>query len=115
MVGTVPNEMRCLWIKERHILPVSGCCPISFNPQVGSEIEIEYEPAQSILEVATLRAYVDSFIGGKDGVRSMEGMIQQIAQDCANYVGTKVTVRAHLLIEPGQRMELECRAFPQRL
>jgi hypothetical protein len=85
---------------------------VSANPRAGSEIEIEYEPQARILEVAALRAYVDSFIGGKGEVRSMEGMIQQIAQDCANYVGTRVTVRARLLLEPNQRMELECRAFP---
>lgn len=60
-----------------------------------------------------LRAYVDSYQGGRGEVRSMEGMIQQIAQDCSDTIKTPVWVRAHLNITPSQQMYLECSALPR--
>lgn len=63
-----------------------------------------------VLEVASLREYVDSYKGGKGDIRSMEGMIQQITQDCANAVKTVCHVRAELVIEPNQEMILDCSA-----
>ena len=107
---TQPNEKRCHRTKERHILPLPPCCPVSGNPREGSVLEIEYTVLDKILEVASLRAYVDSYMGGRGDVRSMEGMIQQITQDCANAVQTTVHVIARLTIEPNQRMEIECSA-----
>lgn len=113
MLKTQPNESRCKSTKETHILPVPVCCPFSQNPRPGSTLRIEYRLSELILEVATLKAYVDSYIGGKGDIRSMEGMIQQITQDCANAVQTSVWVKAHLVIEPRQEMILECSANPQ--
>jgi 7-cyano-7-deazaguanine reductase len=111
---TVANEKRCLWTQETHVLEISDCCPISHNPLSGSTIEIVYDPDGTILEVAALRAYVNSFRGGRGGIRSMEGMIQSIAQDCADTVRTYVRVNAHLLIDPAQQMKLKCAASPSR-
>jgi hypothetical protein len=62
--------------------------------------------------VHSLRAYIDSYQGGRLSVRSMEGMIQQIAQDCANALGAYVKVSASLSIDPDQQMSLSCAAFP---
>jgi hypothetical protein len=107
---TQPNEKRCHTMQETHVLALAPCCPVSGNPLEGSEIEISYRVNDKILEVAALRAYVDSYIGGRGDVRSMEGMCQQITQDCANAVGTCVHTRAVLNIEPGQRMIVECSA-----
>lgn len=107
---TKPNEARCNSMTETHILDLKPCCPMTHNPRAGSVIEIEYRPGKLILEVASLRAYVDSYIGGRGDVRSMEGMIQNITQDCANTVKTSVRVTAILIIEPEQRMKLECAA-----
>lgn len=111
---TQPNEARCAQTRETHILQIPVCCPVSDNPRPGSELEIEYTPGETVLEVVSLRAYVDSYQGGRGDVRSMEGMIQQITQDCANVLGRAVWVRANLVIEPGQRMRLECSAFAKR-
>ncbi len=105
-----PNERRCARTRETHILPLAACCPMSNNPTIGSEIEIAYSPADSILEVQSLREYIDSYIGGRGAIRSMEGMIQQITQDCADALKTMVHVRANLNINPNQRMILECAA-----
>ena len=108
---THPNERRCYRMTEVHILTLPACCPISGNPRKGSFIEIQYSPEKRLLEVASLRAYVDSYRGGRGDVRSMEGMIQQITQDCANAVGVMVHVVATLKIAPRQQMKLECCAL----
>lgn len=107
---TQPNEKRCHTMREAHILPLPSCCPVTQNPQPGSKLRIEYRPEELILEVASLRAYVDSYVGGRGDVRSMEGMIQQITQDCANTVRVTVHATATLFIEPNQEMELQCSA-----
>lgn len=76
-----------------------------------SEITIEYSPDGLHLEVASLLEYINSYIGGKGTIRSMEGMIQQITQDCANAARVMVHVRAKLEINPGQKMEIDCAAY----
>lgn len=76
-----------------------------------SEIEISYSPANFILEVAALRAYVDSYQNGRGDVRSMEGMIQAICQDAANTVQTMVHCTARLTLNPGQLEVVECSAL----
>lgn len=112
VLKTVANEKRCLWMKETHRLELPRCCPVSGNPQPGSEVAISYEPNGHCLEVAALKGYIESYVGGRESVRSMEGMIQQIAEDCAKAIGVGVSVEADLLIEPDQRMELCCRGWP---
>ncbi len=112
MIETQPNERRCNGMVETHILPLNPCCPRSGNPLVGSKLTITYRPGDLILEVASLRSYVDSYIGGKGEIRSMEGMIQAITQDCANAVKINCEVVAELLIEPRQEMRLVCHAYP---
>lgn len=107
---TQPNEERCHSMKSVHALDLKPCCPMSGNPLAGSIIEIEYRADRHLLEVEALRQYVDSYIGGRGDVRSMEGMIQQITQDCANTLGCMVHVTARLNIAPEQRMILECAA-----
>ena len=117
ILKTVPNERRCQHMTESHILTLPACCPVSGNPQRGSTIEITYTPQGRLLEVAALRAYVDSFQGGKnlpdgDYIRSMEGAIQQITRDCTEALKATTTVTATLLIKPEQRMILLCTHTP---
>jgi NADPH-dependent 7-cyano-7-deazaguanine reductase QueF len=88
---------------------------VSGNPKAGSCLSIRYEPNDRLLEVAALRAYVDSYTGGLGDIRSMEGMVQQITQDCADAIQTLCYVRADLVIEPNQKMILECSATPNRI
>jgi len=101
-------------MRETHTIPLKPCCPVSGNPQEGSTIAIAYSPDGKLLEVEALRAYVDSYQGGRGDVRSMEGMCQQITQDCANVLGVMVHAVAELVITPGQRMTLECSALATR-
>jgi NADPH-dependent 7-cyano-7-deazaguanine reductase QueF len=114
MIKTQPNERRCHHTEEEHRLDLPECCPISKNPRPGSSITIQYAPVDLFLEVASLKAYIDSYQGGRGDVRSMEGMIQAIAQDCADTVRARVTARADLVIEPSQRMVVTCQASPRR-
>jgi NADPH-dependent 7-cyano-7-deazaguanine reductase QueF len=113
MIATQPNEARCSCTWEKHTLELPPCCPVTKNPQPSSYIEISYAPLSLILEVASLRAYIDSYQGGRGDVRSMESMIQQIAQDCADTIKQTVRVLAHLIIEPRQKMMLDCTAYPK--
>lgn len=112
-IDTQPNEKRCNRTEMRHILNLSPACPVSQNPRPGSKIIIKYEPAEKILEVASLLSYVESYKGGRGEIRSMEGMIQAITQDCANSVGVPVYVKAKLLLDPSQRMIVKTSALVQ--
>lgn len=107
---TQPNEARCQSTRETHIIDLPACCPMTQNPQPGSTIEISYRPHLLILEVASLHVYIQSYVGGKGDIRSMEGMIQAITQDAANATRTTVHVVANLNLTPTQKMRLECAA-----
>lgn len=112
MIKTQPNEKRCGETVERHEFELPPCCPITKNPQTGSCVKIKYRPDKTILEVDSLHGYIREYIGGRLDVRSMEGMIQNIAQDCANSVGVKVKVSARIILQPIQKMKLVCTAYP---
>lgn len=112
---TQPNEHLCRSMRESHILAIPPCCPYSGNPLDGSTIKITYSPLDHVLEVAALRAFVDSYKGGKGKIRSMEGMIQSITQECANAVKVCVEVVAILKIAPSQEMILECTTTPKEI
>lgn len=110
MLLTQPNTKQNIQLWQRHDLPLPSCCPVSGNPQPGSVVSISYRPHAAFIEVYSLRKYIDSYVGGKDGVRDMEGMIQQIAADCAAVVGVAVTVRANIILQRGDKMRLTARA-----
>jgi hypothetical protein len=57
---------------------------------------------------------VTRHVGGKGDVRSMEGMLQQIAQVCADVLEVDVKLTSELVIEPRQVMRVTCFAFPGR-
>lgn len=106
------NECRCDFTEHEHVLDLPQCCPISGNPQPGSTITIAYRGTKGFLEVAALRSFIDSYVGGKGEVRSMEGMLQEIAQACADILRVDVKLSSHLIIEPRQIMRVKCFAFP---
>lgn len=110
---TQPNTQRCITTWEWHVLPFSGMCPFSGNPQTGSQLAILYRPGRTFLEVYALNAYIEDFKGGRGVVRDMEGMIQVIAQDCANTLDTGVTVGAYIRLHDGNAMTVMCQAMPK--
>lgn len=107
-----PNEGRCAFTEHEHILDLQRGCPVTGNPQPGSTITIASKGTKEFLEVAALRSFVDSYIGGRNDVRSMEGMLQEIAQACANFLKVDVKLTSELLINPAQVMKITCYAFP---
>jgi NADPH-dependent 7-cyano-7-deazaguanine reductase QueF len=110
MIKTQPNEARCDRTMVMHELQLPKCCPRSGNPFPGSWVQISYRPEKLLLEVASLKEYIASYVGGRGDVRSMEGMIQNITQDCANTLRCEVEATADLKIEPEQRMLVMCTA-----
>jgi NADPH-dependent 7-cyano-7-deazaguanine reductase QueF len=101
-LATMPNEEPETRTVMRHTLPLPSCCPVSGNPQPGSEIRISYEPAGSVLEVYHLDSYLRSYVGGHpDGTRNMEAMVQHVARDCAAILGVRVRVYARVLLQHG--------------
>lgn len=110
---TQPNEKRCSGMAEKHVLFLPQCCPMTKNPQSGSRLIIRYRPDALLLEVQSLYDYIQSYVGGRLDVRSMEGMIQNIAQDCADALKSKVKAKAVLLLAPEQKMILQCKAWPK--
>lgn len=113
-IRTQPNERRCGHMVERHGFYLPPCCPVTKNPQPNSTIQIKYRPDRLILEVAALREYIMEYVGGRIDVRSMEGMVQNISQDCANAVGVEVRVKAKIRLLPEQTMKLICKAWPRQ-
>jgi NADPH-dependent 7-cyano-7-deazaguanine reductase QueF len=107
---TQPNEHPEIKLYEQHIVKLPACCPVSGNPQAGSTITISYTPAACFLEVYSLQKFVNSFVGGREGVRDMEGMVQVIAHETAKALGVTVKVRADLNLQNEQRMVLRVRA-----
>jgi NADPH-dependent 7-cyano-7-deazaguanine reductase QueF len=73
-------------------------------------VSIRYTPKETVLEVASLRDYIDSYVGGRGEIRSMEAMIQQIAADCRNALEVAVEVTADLVIAPEQQMVVRATA-----
>lgn len=114
VIATQPNEKRCGAMREEHEFALPPCCPITKNPQPGSYIRIRYRPKNLLLEVQSLHDYIKEYVGGRLDVRSMEGMIQNIAKDCANTLGVKVKVKCNLVIIPLQKMKLECTGYPEK-
>jgi len=111
---TMPNERPDVGMSERHRLRLDlpGCCPVSGNPRPGSTLTLSYRPGETVLEVFSLHAYVESFIGGRGEVRSMEAMIQTITAEAAKALGVPVVGIADLVLFPSQEMRLVCRARP---
>lgn len=107
MIKTQVNENRCKHTTIIHVLTLPQCCPVSNNPQPGSTITICYSPKKFILEVYSLKKYIDSYKGGKGVIRSMEGMIQNITKDCAEAICATVEIESRLIINPDQTLNIK--------
>ena len=107
MIDTMENLSGVHGIQTQ-IVQLPQMCPVSGNPQPGSYVAIRYTDTGRFLEVYSLRAYVQRFVGGwlRDGthIRDMEQTVDTIAQDCAAALQTSVTVRARLILDCGVMM-----------
>jgi hypothetical protein len=83
-----------------HTVDVPVCCPASSNPKPGSKMTISYHPTGIVMPVEDLAAMANQYIGGRDEIRGMEEMIQDIARRVHEVVGVPVKVNASLIIGP---------------
>lgn len=101
MIGVQPNSTPTP-ARVCHTFSLPRMCPVSGNPQPGSVIEVWYTAGEWFLEIETLGAYIETYIGGRAMgralIRDMEQTIQQIAADCAASVGVRVVCVARLKI-----------------
>lgn len=102
MIGVQPNLHERVATRCRHTFDLPRMCPASGNPQPGSTLAIYYTPRRWFLEIETLGAYIESYVGGRalDGrlIRDMEQTIQQIALDCAASLEVPAVIVADLKI-----------------
>ncbi len=109
MIGVQPNYHSEIVTESEHRFDLPRMCPVSGNPQPGSVLTVRYVAREWFLEIETLGAYIESYIGGRpmgrDLIRDMEQTIQQIALDCAASVEVQVVVVAELKIadDPDKR------------
>jgi NADPH-dependent 7-cyano-7-deazaguanine reductase QueF len=108
-----PNETRCAFTEHEHVIYIHDLCPVTGNPQKGSKMIITYKGQNLFLEVKSLRSFADSYRGGKGNVRSMEGMLQEVTQTCADVLQVDVKLVGDLIINPFQFMKVTCYAFPK--
>lgn len=109
----MPNERPGVRLMVENTVPLPRCCPVSKNPQTGSTLTLSYRARERVLEVYSLQAHVNAYVGGHaDGTRNMEAMIQQIAQAAARVLGVRVRAVAQLNLQHGQTMRLTARASP---
>lgn len=109
MIGAQPNYHPKIITESEHRFDLPRMCPVSGNPQPGSVLTVRYVARDWFLEIETLGAYIESYVGGRsigrDLIRDMEQTVQQIALDCAASVEVQVVVVADLKIadDPGER------------
>lgn len=103
MIGTLPNRNPLIATRVRLRTPYSGACPVSGYPLAGSWIEIQYAPADCILELSTIAAHLPTYA---DEARDVETIIQMLAQDCAAALGVSVNIAAYYKLRDG--IELWC-------
>jgi len=96
----VRNCLTDVPIRVVHTVDVPVCCPASSNPKPGSEMTISYRPTGIVMPVEDLAAMADEYVGGRDEIRGMEEMIQDIARRVHEAVGVPVRVKARLIIGP---------------
>lgn len=83
-----------------HRIPVPpGACPVSRNPLSG-EVIVRYRPLDVVAEVVSLYQFVQG-AASPGGSRNVEGLAQQIHQECRAALGVDVTVELTLRVQPG--------------
>ncbi|MGG4775543.1 hypothetical protein ACLO87_13000 [Paenalcaligenes sp. Me52] len=91
VLKTIANPHPHFQSWQEHVLTLPELCPASHNPGAGSTLAIRYQATQRFLEVFSLSAYIQAFIGHKT-VRDVEMLTQVIARDCAAVLHIAVEV-----------------------
>ncbi|MFW5709109.1 MAG: hypothetical protein ACOCX5_02695 [Chloroflexota bacterium] len=98
-------------MRVSHRLPLRALCPVTGNPQAGSELVISYVPAAVLLDVFGLAEVIQGYVGHQQ-VRDIEYMVQHVTQRFANVLDVAVTVSAHIVLDIDQGLDIEAIAEP---
>lgn len=93
LLKTIANAQPGLPTVVEHVLHLPELCPATHNPAPGSTLTLRYAAGERLLELFSLDAYIDAFVG-HPVVRDMELFVQTVAQDAANAAGVEVTAHA---------------------
>jgi NADPH-dependent 7-cyano-7-deazaguanine reductase QueF len=101
MLGTLPNRNPTISTRVRVRTPYSGACPVSGYPLPGSWIEVQYTPADCILELSAVAQHVPTYATEAIDV---ETVAQLLCRDCAEALGVAVSVEAFYRLRDGVEM-----------
>ncbi|BDP40162.1 hypothetical protein DAETH_01310 [Deinococcus aetherius] len=100
---TIANTRPGVHTVVEHVLHLPELCPVTHNPMPGSTLTLRYAAGGRLLELFSLDAYIDAFVG-HPVVRDMEFFVQTVAQDTADAIGAEVTASADVRFK-GLRQE----------
>ncbi len=114
-IDLIANRNPALHTKQCHIVSMPILCTKSQNPGAGSELYIRYRAKGYFLELFSLDRYIAAFYQHQD-VRDIEFLTQEVAKDCANALGQKVTVEARVNlngVEQKQIIRVKAEPLPE--
>ncbi len=106
LLKVIANARPDLQTDTEHVLHLPELCPMTHNPKPGSTLTLKYRAGANLLELFSLDAYIDAFVG-HPVVRDMEFFVQTVAEDAANALGLEVTALAEVSynrLRQGQRI-----------
>lgn len=110
----IANARPDLETDVEHVLHLPELCPMTRNPKPGSTLTLRYRAGATLLELFSLDAYIDAFVG-HPVVRDMEFFVQTVAEDAAHALGSEVWAVADVQfnrLRQGQRITV--RALPPK-
>lgn len=110
LLKTIANPHPAMRTWQHHELVLPELCPASHNPGPGSWLKIGYRSQTRFLEVFSLGAYLQSFVGHRL-VRDVEQLTQVLARDCAKALGHDVELEGCFVLPAlGQTVRTRVRA-----
>lgn len=109
LLRVIDNACPGLPTEVEHLLYLPELCPATGNPKPGSTLRLRYQAGAKLLELFSLDAYLDAFIGNPK-VRDMEYFVQTVARDAALALGQEVEAVAEVQfnrVRQGQKITVK--------
>lgn len=107
MLGTLPNRAPTIATRVRLRTPYAGACPVSGYPLSGSWLEVQYTPADTILELSAVAAHLPTYA---DEARDVETVAQMLARDASAALGVPVVIEAYYILRDGIELWATCQS-----
>ncbi|MDO4246442.1 MAG: hypothetical protein Q4C89_10495 [Deinococcus sp.] len=114
LLRAIANARPDMETDVEHVLHLPELCPMTKNPKPGSTLTLRYRAQAQLLELFSLDAYIDGFVG-HPVVRDMEFFVQTVAEDAAHLLGHEVEAVADVQfnrLRQGQRIRAVGRPAP---